>query len=407
MGESRVKILYLHRILSKDGMVVHLEELIDAFRNLGHEVILVGPASFTRSEFGHDPKLLTRIKELIPKKVYEIAECFYNVVAFLRLLLAYSRFHPDVVYERCNLYSFAGVLLRKLTQVPLILEVNAPLARERKNFGGLGFARFAAAGERWVWRNADVVLPVTAVLAAEIAKAGVATTRLVVTPNAIDPGKFDPACHSVAAREELGLSDKIVLGFVGFVRDWHGLHQIIEILARPDLPANTHLMIVGEGPALPELKSKANQLGIEDRVTFAGLIDRSKIAQTVAAFDIALIPKCVEYCSPLKLFEYMAAGKAIVAPDQWNIREILMSGTSALLFQPDSPRAMADGIVQLVRDAPLRQKLGREAQALITRRGYTWRANAERVSRLAAALLVERRKARLCCPRSDIDEATS
>jgi glycosyltransferase involved in cell wall biosynthesis len=397
MPGSFVKILYLHRILSKDGMVVHLEELIEAFRSLGHEVVLVGPPSFARSEFGHDPKLLAHIKQSIPKKVYEISECFYNIVAFLRLLSAYLKFNPDVVYERCNLYSFAGVLLRKVTKIPLILEVNAPLARERKNFGGVGFARFAAAGERWIWRNADVVLPVTAVLAAEISKAGVASTRLVVTPNAIDPGKFDPAYNTVGAREEFSLSGKIVLGFVGFVRDWHGLDQVIDMMARPDLPANTHLMIVGEGPALPDLKSKAKQLGVEDRVTFAGLIGRSKIAQTVAAFDIALIPKCVEYCSPLKLFEYMAAGKAIVAPDQENIREILTSGTSALLFHVNSPGAMADGIVQLVRDAALREKLGREAQALITRRGYTWRANAERVSRLAA-LLVQRRKSPALLP---------
>lgn len=386
-----MKILYLHRILSKDGMVVHLEELIEALRTLGHEVVLVGPASFAHAEFGHDPKLLTRIKQSIPKKVYEIVECFYNVVAFVRLLSAYSKFHPDVVYERCNLYSFAGVLLKKLTRVPLILEVNAPLARERKNFGGLGFPGFAAAGERWTWRNADIVLPVTAVLAAEIAEAGVTSDRLAVTPNAIDPGKFDAVCNSAAAREEFGLSDKIVLGFVGFVRDWHGLDQVIDLLARPDLPTNTHLMIVGEGPAIADLKSKAKKLGVEDRVIFAGLVERSQIAQIVAAFDIALVPKCVEYCSPLKLFEYMAAGKAILAPDQENIREILTSGKSALLYQPNAPGAMADGIAELVHNTALREKLGREAQSLISRRGYTWRANAERVTKLAA-LLVQRRR---------------
>jgi glycosyltransferase involved in cell wall biosynthesis len=143
--------------------------------------------------------------------------------------------------------------------------------------------------------------------------------------------------------------------------------------------------------------SKAKKLGVEDRVIFAGLIGRNKIAQAIAAFDIALLPKCVEYCSPLKLFEYMAAGKAILAPDQENIREILTSGTSALLFQPNMPGAMADGIAQLVRDAALREKLGREAQALISRRGYTWRANAERVSRLAAQL-VQRRKSPTLLP---------
>lgn len=392
-----MKILYLHRILSKDGQAVHLEELIEALRSLGHEVMLVGPASFGRSEFGHDPRLLTRIKQSIPTRAYEIAESVYNIVGFFRLLSAYLKFNPDVVYERYNLFSLAGVLLRKIAGVPLILEVNAPLVRERRNFGNLGFARFAAAAERWTWRGADLVLPVTAVLAAEIAQAGVASDRLVVTSNAIDPSKFDPSFNSATARQQLGLSNKIVLGFTGFVRDWHGLDQAIDALTRPDLPANTHLMIVGEGPAVPDLKAQAKKLGVEDRVIFTGLIDRSKIARAVATFDVALLPKCVEYCSPLKLFEYMAAGKAILAPDQENIREILSPGSSGLLFSPNTPGAMADGIAQLVRDAALREKLGREAQALISRRGYTWRANAERVSSLAAQL-VQRRKSRTPLP---------
>ncbi len=388
-----MKILYLHRIRSKDGQAVHLEELIEALKGLGHEVVLVGPASFGRSEFGHDPKLLAGIKEWIPKKAYEIGECLYNIVGFSRLLSVYSQFNPDVIYERCNLYCFAGVLLRKIARAPLILEVNAPLARERQAFGGLGFPRLAAALERWVWRSADLVLPVTGVLAAEIERGGVPADRLVVTPNAIDPGKFAAASERAPAREEFGLSNKIVLGFTGFVRDWHGLDRVVDVLARRDLPETMHLMIVGEGPALSDLKAKAKQLGVEDRVTFTGLIGRDRIARAIAAFDIALLPKCVEYCSPLKVFEYMAAGKAILAPDQENIREILSSGTSGLLFAPSVPGAMADGIAELVRDPALREKLGRGAQALIATRGYTWRANAERVSGLAASLVQRRRSA--------------
>ncbi len=87
----------------------------------------------------------------------------------------------------------------------------------------------------------------------------------------------------------------------------------------------------------------------------------------------------VACASPLKLFEYMAAGKAIVAPDQPNIREVLSDGETALLFDPTVPDAMWEAIRRLASDSMLRARLGLAARAEIGRRDYTWRGNAERV----------------------------
>lgn len=99
----------------------------------------------------------------------------------------------------------------------------------------------------------------------------------------------------------------------------------------------------------------------------------------MAGFDIALQPRVVSYASPLKIFEYMAAGRAIVAPDQPNIREILRDDETALLFDPSAAGAMWQAIQRLIGDAPLRRRLGDAARAEITRRDYTWRGNAARI----------------------------
>jgi glycosyltransferase involved in cell wall biosynthesis len=184
----------------------------------------------------------------------------------------------------------------------------------------------------------------------------------------------------------LQLTGKLVLGFTGFVRDWHGLDSVIELLARADAPANLHLVIVGEGPAVGSLKAQAESLAVAHKVTFAGLVERDDVARYLAVFDVALLPRCVEYCSPLKLFEYMAAGKAIVAPNQSNIREILSPGESGMLFDPDLPGSFAEMLLRLANDDLMRDRLGRRAQALIGSRGYTWRHNAERVSALGTAV---------------------
>jgi glycosyltransferase involved in cell wall biosynthesis len=377
-----LKILYHHRIRSKDGQAVHLEELIAALRGLGHEVLLVGPTAFARASFGHDPKFLALAKRLIPNLIYELLEIGYNVPARLRLRRACKSFAPDVIYERYNLYLTAGIACARRLGLPLLLEVNAPLSRERASFGGLGFPRLAKRLERRIWRSADFVLPVTGVLAGEIVADGVSPERIVLIPNAIDPAKFAPEENSETAKRKLNMSGKLVLGFTGFVRDWHGMDSILRLLARADVPANLHLLIVGDGPAIPDLMAQSRELGIADRVTFAGLIGREELPLFVSAFDIALLPKCVAYCSPLKLFEYMASGKAIVAPDQANIREIVASGESALLFDRDSPDDMSSAVLRLANDVEFRARLGCAAQALVGSRGYTWRRNAERVTAL-------------------------
>jgi glycosyltransferase involved in cell wall biosynthesis len=144
-----------------------------------------------------------------------------------------------------------------------------------------------------------------------------------------------------------------------------------------------HFLVVGDGPARAELESYAEAKGLRERVTTLGLVSRERVGHYVAAFDVALQPSVVEYASPLKLFEYMALGRAIVAPDQDNIREVLSDGEDAVLFDPDDTEAFTRAIVGLCRDDALRDRLGRAAAALIDDGEYTWAANARRVVELA------------------------
>jgi glycosyltransferase involved in cell wall biosynthesis len=137
--------------------------------------------------------------------------------------------------------------------------------------------------------------------------------------------------------------------------------------------------VVGDGPARAALERQAAASGLADRVRFTGLQGREEIPALVAGFDVALQPRVVDYASPLKIFEYMAAGRAIVAPDQENIREILSDGETALLFDPSRPEAMWQAILRLAGDADLRHRLGAAAAAEIARRDLTWSGNARRV----------------------------
>ena len=274
--------------------------------------------------------------------------------------------------------------LRHWRRIPLILEVNAPLARERKAYGGIGLSKLAEFCEKTVWRHADHVLPVSQVLADEIRKAGVTSSRITVVPNAINARWLSGFDNNEANKRRFGLSGKTVIGFTGFMREWHRLDVILDFLASNQAPEDLHFLIVGDGPVRMSLERLARELGIQSRTTFTGLVDHDTVAELVGAVDIALQPAAVGYASPLKLFEYMALGKAIVAPDQPNIRETLTHDENALLFEPDNVGAMAEAIKTLARSAPLRDRLGQAARASIVERRMTWLENARRVSRIAA-----------------------
>jgi glycosyltransferase involved in cell wall biosynthesis len=377
-----MKFLYSHRIQSRDGQGVHLDSLVAALRGEGHEVLLVGPAAYAEARFGGESGLVSVLRRVLPRALAELLELAYAVPATLRLARAASAFRPDVIYERYNLFHLAGAIVARRFGLPLLLEVNAPLAEERARFGGLRLKPLAVWAERFVWRRATWVLPVTEVLAGHVREAGVPAARIVVVPNGIDLEAFPEA---LAARQSPPEAEELVLGFVGFVRDWHGLDAVVRAIAEHRGPQRLVLRVVGEGPARAGLEALAESLGLAGRVRFTGLVEREAIPRHVAAFDIALQPAAVPYASPLKVFEYMAAGRAIVAPDQPNIREVLRDGETALLFDPADPGSLWRAVERLVRDPTLRARLGAAARADVLAHERTWAANARRVAALATA----------------------
>ncbi len=377
-----MKILYHHRTRSKDGQFVHIQELTDALRRRGHEIVMVGPGASEDEDFGAGAGVVAALKKYLPKAPYELLELAYSVHAYRRLVAACREHRPDCLYERYNLFMPAGVWLQRRHGLPMLIEVNAPLAAERARFDGLTLKRLARWSEGYAWRGADRALPVTAVLAEHVQAAGVAKEKIVVIPNGIDPGEFHAPESTAGAKQALGLGGKLVLGFTGFMRPWHGLDRVIEFIARSDPGLGLHFLAVGDGPARAGLEQLAAARGVSGCVTFTGIVDRAAIADHVAAFDVALQPDVVAYASPLKLFEYMAMERAIVAPKRPNIQEVLTDGENALLFDPEETGSFEAALGRITRDGELRARLGRAAGALVAERDYTWDGNARRVETL-------------------------
>ena len=390
-----MKILYHHRIASKDGQYVHVEELTNALKNLGHEIIFVGPSIIETDDFGSEGGLVPMLKRYIPGFLYELLELAYSLIAYYKLQRAIKEHNPDCLYERYNLYMLAGYWIKNRYRLPFLLEVNAPLFQERQKYNGVALPRLAKWTENTVWKAADRVLPVTQVLADIVANAGVSKEKIEVIHNGVDLKKFSDLEHKNIVRkpglgkhglDNIGLENKLVLGFTGFIREWHKLDKVVDVVAASN-GHDRHLLIVGDGPARQAIETRARKLGVSDCVTITGIVHRDKIADYVSSFDIALQPDVVEYASPLKMFEYLALARAIIAPDSPNIREILTHDKNALLFDPSDPDAFVHSIELLCTDVELRSRLARAAGETITERRFTWHNNAKRVVALIEELI--------------------
>ena len=264
-----------------------------------------------------------------------------------------------------------------------MLEINAPLFEERARNDGLKLHALGRWAQGLIWRSADVALPVTGVLAKTVISYGVPEARIRVIHNGIDKASFAGTLPRPEAKTALGLPGGVVIGFVGFIRAWNALDRLVDFVADHQATHDLHLLVVGDGPARQALEIQAAERGVSARITLTGLVGRADIPRHLAAMDIAVLPGITPYSSPLKLFEYMIMGCAIVAPDSENIREILTDGEDALLFNPADPSAMAACMQRLLVDAELRTRLGMAAQARIESAGLTWARNAERVVALA------------------------
>jgi len=381
-----MKILYHHRIASKDGQYVHVEEIIKALRFLGHEVIVVAPKIAEHSEFGSDGGWVDVLKAKLPKAFYELLEFSYSFYAFLKLCKAIIKHKPECIYERCNIFLPAGIWAKKVFKLPLQLEVNSPLYQERKKYGGIVLDGLAKWTENYVWRNADRVLPVTQVLAGYIRAVGVSESKITVIPNGVDTSIFKP--KDIANRAER-FQNKVVVGFVGFCREWHKLDQVLKLLASVERN-DICFLVIGDGPVISELKEQAKELGFENPFESTGLVKREEMPYWLDQIDIALQPAVTPWASPLKMIEYLAKGLAIVAPSSENIKELLNENNSEF-FAENNLSEMLEKIHLLIADQERREVISKNAIETIESLQLSWVGNAEKITK-NFTLLINNRK---------------
>jgi glycosyltransferase involved in cell wall biosynthesis len=290
-----------------------------------------------------------------------------GLAAFL-LQLPRSR-RPHIAYES---HGIADVVSREM---PVLLG-RAELTPSQAKIARL------ARRERFVWRRADVYVTITRALAHELRERFGDRDRVFVVPD----GAGDPLARPAAAPAPPAAPTTLTAGYAGHLYPWKGVDTLVRAIA---LLPSARAVIVGGHPKetdLARVTSLAGALGIASRVELTGLVPPTDVAARLAPASILVLPNSASaisnrYTSPLKLFEYLAMGRPIVASDLAAFREVLTDGETALLVPPDDPEALARALARLAADPQLAASLASRARALAP--SYTWAA---RAARLEAAL---------------------
>ena len=393
------------RLDSMSGYGAYLRELINSFEKAGHEVVpfftgeqFAPPATGSGANSGEGLKRVA--KRLIPKYIWRSLREF----SLMRLDRGYERVleqtvrqvQPDIIFERAAPLQRSGTRVAQRLGVPRILQMDAPFIHEVRFLRGAGswFSGEAEKVEREQMATAYRVNVVSATIRDYFVEHhGLHAEKFFVTHNGIDPAKLQVDGRRVKEiAREYDLEGKLVIGFVGSFFRWHGIDLLIRGARQlhADFP-QMRFLIVGDGEIGPELRALAQEEGTTNYVHFTGIVPHADVFNHIEVMDVGVMPSSNWYGSPIKIFEYGAMGKAIVAPATGPVREVMQDGEDGLLIPPDVTRLVM-AIRRLAEDAAARARMAQSFQYKVLHE-HTWpRIAAQMLAVMSNAVVSNKRQ---------------
>ncbi|WP_206483081.1 glycosyltransferase family 4 protein [Thalassotalea sp. G2M2-11] len=387
-----MNILFHHRTRGKGAEGVHIRGVTKGLRELGHNVSILSlpGAEPEQQEENKTPKnqqtqsqngvlaFLANLTKYTPEFVFELIEIMFNFISIFRLRKAVADAKADMIYERYSLFLFASVWWAKKHNIPIVLEINdsSLVHRVRKLF----FVSLARKFERWIFKNATGLVFISSEFKQIAEQEHGEIAPCVVSPNAADLDAFvineDKAQK---LRIKLNIDDKVVIGYVGAFVHWHGIDWFVDLISEQlkNFP-NIVLLLIGDGVSYEPIKQRIKQADIEEQVILTGRVAHHEVSTYLSAMDFGILPDSNNYGSPMKLFEFMAMGKGMVAPNFTPIAEVVKDDETSWLFPANDRQACIDKTLAVAKDTQAQKKVGTNARAYIENERQ-WKHNAQQL----------------------------
>ena len=399
-------VLHYSRPQTVNGYTIRSHELLAGLRGRGRDVVPVTRLGFPEDDpriehtqpaedgidgivYRHLPTTRLNLGDM-PLDLY--------LEAYADALLAMARhYRPQVLHAASNHLNglaanaaAAALGLKSIYEARGLWELT--LLSNRPAAEGSELLQMMVRLETQAALDASLLFTLTAALRDEFVGRGVPAERIVIVPNGVDPARFVPRPRDAELEARLGLTGKVVIGYVGSIVAYEGLDDLLRaaaiLKARVAIPFA--LLVVGDGQQLPALKAMADKLGLMGTVLFLGQVPHAEVERYYSLIDIAPLPrKPVRVCelvSPLKPFEAMAMEKAIVVSSVAALAEIVDDDVTGLVHRKGDVEHLAHVVELLLREPERRLRIAR-AGGVWARRERDWRAVAQIVDDAYARLL--------------------
>lgn len=360
-------------VFGRKGASVHVQAVVTELVRADHEVHLLTPRPEGNPIAGVTVHRLPAIGKGDAAARERRAQASDAAVAAELTAIA-----PDLVYERYALWGRTATRWAATHGIRSVLEVNAPLVREQRRFRELVDVRHAEAVACSALSHADTVVCVSEPVGDWARATGARPGTVLVEPNGVDPARITVAPGPVAEAD----SAAFTVGFVGTLKPWHGLDTLVaalEPLMRAD--DSWRLLLVGDGPLADDLGSRLAVAGLSDRAELTGAVAPAEVTAQLHRMDVACAPypgSGSDYFSPLKVYEYLAAGLPVVASAVGQLLAALDHGRLGRLVRPGDLAALSEALVDLRGDRDERARLRRLGPEAVLA-SHTWQAVVERV----------------------------
>ena len=360
-----------------------------AKERLGNAIVVTSDRIAKPQEVWNYPLLRKRRKAVGRKKysyVPSFCKTFFNDLVVWRNLRNWKIFQKDFlksediafVWEKHDLFYGPGKKLSEKLNVPLISYVHAPVVWEASKWGVKRYlwGRWLEKIEAVSLKKADLVAVVSEEVKKKVMAMGISEAKILISPMAVEPKLFsDNNGKILKLKKKYKLEDKFVIGWTGSFRKFHGLDHVIKAFKHvSEKHPHVVLMLVGDGAERNDAEILIEKLGISDKVIFTGRLKFLEIPKYISQFDIAVVSaRSAEgfHYSPLKLREYMAAGKAVLAPNAGEIPHTFNDEDNVKLFNAGNIESLEKGMLFYIENKDKAQEIGENGKKMILQ-SCTW-----------------------------------